>query len=133
MKAKLTLNNPLWQTAKRQAILDKAVQKSGAELESEIKRTILQANPAGRLYRRGRRTHRASRKGQPFASDTGGTLNATRSKKTGEMRNTVSNSKKHAKILDAKTGLDRPFFESVAEKFKPVFKQNIRDEIKENT
>lgn len=133
MKAKLTLNNPLWQTAKRQAILDKAVQESGAQLESEIKQTVLNSAPRGKFYRRGKRVHRASAKGQPFASDTGATLYATRSKKTGAMRNRVFNSKKHAKILDDKKGLNRPFFGSTAEKFQAKFKQNILDAIKENS
>ena len=53
MQAKLTLNNPLWQTAARKAILDKAVQQSGAELESRIKQKILYSVPRGKLYRRG--------------------------------------------------------------------------------
>jgi len=161
MKATLKLTNPLWQGAKRKAILEKAVQQSGAELESEIKQTILGSAPAGRTYRRGNitkaasqkntapglrrvkgkpqrviagtRFHRASAKGQPFASDTGETLNATRSEKTGEMRNKVSNSKKHSKILDDKNKLNRPFFESTAEKFRAKFKQNIAEAIRENS
>lgn len=53
MKAKLTLNNPLWQTQKRRAILDKVVQQSGAQLENLVKQKILTGPKSGKLYRRG--------------------------------------------------------------------------------
>lgn len=53
MKATLKLNNPLWKTPGRKAILDKAVQASAVELEKEIKQTILNSTPRGRTYRRG--------------------------------------------------------------------------------
>lgn len=62
MKSKLTLTNPLWQTAARRKILDKAVQQSGAELESRIKRKILDSTPAGQTYRRGAITRKANKK-----------------------------------------------------------------------
>jgi hypothetical protein len=56
MKVKLTLNNPLWDRAKRREILDKAVQESGAELESLIKQKQLPATrkepPSGKTYRK---------------------------------------------------------------------------------
>ncbi|HEX8638215.1 MAG TPA: hypothetical protein VF692_09145, partial [Pyrinomonadaceae bacterium] len=53
MKSSLKLNNPLWQTAKRRAILDKVVQQSGAQLENLIKQKILTGPKSGKLYRRG--------------------------------------------------------------------------------
>ena len=161
MKSILKLNNPLWQTQARRAMLDKAVQQSGAELESRIKQKILTGPKSGKTYRRGAITraaskknlglglrkvknnskrvvagsnfHRASARGESPANDLGGLVNATRSKKTGEMRNTVANSKKYAPILDDPNGLDRPFFRSTADEFKPKFKQNIADAIKENS
>ena len=52
MKSVLTLKNPLWRTAQRRLILDKAVQRSGAELESRIKQKILTGPKSGKLYRR---------------------------------------------------------------------------------
>lgn len=73
--------------------------------------------------------HRASARGEAPANDTGGLANATRSKKTGEMRNKVSNSKKYASRLDAKEGLNRPFFESTAEEYKPKFLENLEEAI----
>lgn len=156
MKAILTLNNPLWNTPERRKILDTAVQESAIELESEIKQTILDSTPRGRLYRRGAITkrasknnsflrkvagnskrviagskfHRASAKGQPFATDTGGLLNSIRAKKTAELKAKVATNKNYAPRLDDKNKLDRPFFESTAEKFKAKFKQNLEDALK---
>lgn len=77
--------------------------------------------------------HRASRRGEPFANDTGGTINATRARAIGEMRAEVINSKRHAATLDRKDKLDRPFFASTAEEFRAKFKQNLADTIKENS
>ena len=159
MKSILKLNNPLWQTQARRAMLDKAVQQSGAELESLIKQKILTGPKTGKTYRRGAITraaskknlglglrragnnskrviagsgfHRASARGESPAKDSGQLASATRSKKTGEMRNQVSNSKKYAKPLDDPKGLDRPFFASTASEFKPKFKQNIADALSE--
>jgi hypothetical protein len=63
-------------------------------------------------------------------SDTGNTLNSIRAKRTGEMKAKVSSGSKIAEILDNPNKLDRPFFKSVAEKFKPKFKANISETIK---
>ena len=161
MKATLKLNNPLWKTPERKAILSKAVQASAAELEKEIKQTILNSTPRGRLYRRGAITraaskknlalglrrlkgnakrvyagakfHRASAKGQPFASDTGQTINAIRTRKLALLKARVAASVKHGAILDDPKKLNRPFFASVAEKFKPKFKENIQKAIAQNS
>ncbi len=159
MKATLKLNNPLWQTPERQKLLDKAVQQSGAELESEIKQAILGSVPSGRLYRRGAtakaasqknlalglrrahsqpkrviagsRFHRASALAQAPAVDSGALLNSIRAKKVGQLSVKVATSKRYAVRLDDKNKLNRPFFASTAEKFRPKFKGNIRDAIKE--
>lgn len=161
MKATLRLNNPLWQTPERQKLLDKVVQQSGAELESEIKQAILGSVPSGRLYRRGAitkaasqknlalglrraqlqpkrviagsRFHRASAKGQAPAVDSGALLGSIRAKKVGQLSVKVATSKRYAVRLDDKNKLNRPFFESTAEKFRPKFKQNIREAIQENS
>ena len=167
MKSVLKLNNPLWKTAARRLILDRAVQQSGAELESRIKRKVLESRPAGRVYRRGaikkkvaqrdlkfyrsnrrifKRTftslvaekttvgykfHRASKKGQPFASDSGALLSSIRSKRIGFMSAKVASSKRYAIYLDSKNGLNRPFFESTVTEFKREFKANIKRAIDE--
>jgi hypothetical protein len=46
------------------------------------------------------------------------------------MKATVSSSKNYAQRLDDPAGLDRPFFHSTAEEFRPKFKQNIEGAIK---
>ena len=77
--------------------------------------------------------HRASRKGQPFANDTGETLNATRARKIGELKAVVANSKPHAEILDNPNKLNRPFFRSTAEEFKKQFRENLAEAIAQNS
>jgi hypothetical protein len=136
MKARLTLNNPLWRTTQRRKILDRAVQQSALELEGEIKRTILESTPRGRIYRRGskgKRLHRASAPGQPPAVDTAGLINSIRAKKILDLKASVSTSKKYAPTLDDKQKLNRPFFAARAEKFKKKFKKNLAAAISENT
>lgn len=66
MKAILRLDNPIWKTAERQAILDKAVQASGAELEAEIKQVILSSIPGGKTYRRGAIRRRIAKRDLEF-------------------------------------------------------------------
>lgn len=134
MKVNLTLTNPLFNNQRRKQILSQAVQKSAVELESEIKQTILKSKPSGRLYKRGKnRFHRASAKGQSPAIDSGSLINSVRARTKSELVATVSTSKKYAEILDNKNKLDRPFFETTAEKFKPKFKENIRKAIADNS
>lgn len=167
MKSILKLNNPLWRTPERRAILDRAVQQSGAELEAAIKQKVLNSTPAGKTYRRaairrkiakrdlkffrsnkrvfkrkfttltnekttvGYQFHRASRKGQAPAVDTGNLINSIRSKRIGQLSNRVATSKAYAAILDDPKKLNRPFFKSTADEFKPKFKQNIQEAIGE--
>lgn len=128
MKARLILNNPLWKTPERRAILDKTVQESAAQLESLIKRKILDSQPSGRVYRRGPITagasqknlglglrrarnnsklvvigsgfHRASAPGQPPASDSGGLLNSIRAKKLAVLAAKVEVGKNYGAALD---------------------------------
>lgn len=168
MKSILKLNNPLWQTPERRAILDKAVQQSGAELEAAIKQKVLDSTPAGKTYRRaairrkiarrdlkffrsnkrvfkrkfttlfnettavGYNFHRASAKGQPPAVDHGGLINSIRTKRLGQLSVKVATSKAYAAILDDPKRLNRPFFASTVEEFKPKFKQNLQEAIAEN-
>ncbi|MEO6588885.1 MAG: hypothetical protein ABIP06_06105 [Pyrinomonadaceae bacterium] len=159
MKVTLNLTNPLFDNQKRKTILHLVVSRSAIELEKEIKKVILESVPRGTLYGRGAitkiatkknlglglrlvknsrvrviagsRFHRASAKGQPFANDTGQTINSIRARDVSELKAQVSVGVKHAAILDSKNGLDRPFFASTAEKFKPRFKANIEKAIKE--
>lgn len=158
MKIKLTLTDPLWTSAPRRALLDKAVQESGAELEGLIKKTILESKPAGKTYRRGAITkkatkgnlalglkrrkgnvsqvfagsnfHRASAPGQPPAVDTAGLLNSIRAKKTGDMKSQVSAGVAYAEVLDNPAKLGRPFFRVTVEEFRPKFKENIEEAIR---
>lgn len=73
--------------------------------------------------------HRASKKGQAPAIDTGGLVNSIRARKTGELKSTVAAGKNYAKPLDDPNKLDRPFFQSTTEEFRPKFKENIRNAV----
>lgn len=159
MKAKLTLNNPLWQTASRRAILDKAAQQSAAELEAKIKQKILSSVPAGKVYARGaltarankaqlglgllrkpgtktrviigNRFHRASAKGQPPAVDSGKLLNSIKTKQTAPLQITIFSNLRYAEILDNPQKLNRPFMRKERDNFRSKFKKNIADALKE--
>lgn len=159
MKAKLILNNPLWQTAQRRRILDRVVQQSAVELESEIKRKILTGTKSGRTYRRGAITkaasqknialglrrvrgnskqvfagsklHRASAPGESPANDSGGLANSLRSVSVKPLHSKVFTSKRYAETLDNPRKLNRPFFSQTAQKFKKRFKEQIKNAIGE--
>lgn len=76
--------------------------------------------------------HRASKKGESPASDTGALANSIRAVKLGYMSARVASSKRYALRLDSARGLDRPFFSVTVKEFKPKFKQNILEAIREN-
>jgi hypothetical protein len=157
MKAKLTLKNPLWETAQRRTILERTVQQSAAELEAKIKEMILNSAPSGRIYRRGlitaraskqalgaglvrksgtktrivagNRFHRASAKGQPPAIDSGRLLKSIQVKKTGPLQMKVFASEPYADKLDNPNKLDRPFMRKNRDNFRRKFKQNVAEAI----
>jgi hypothetical protein len=158
MKAVLTLNNPLWNTPARLAILNKAVQQSAAELETKIKETIQNSIPAGKIYLRGAitaqatkkalalgllrkagtktriqvgtRFHRASARGQPPAVDSGRLLKSIEVKKTGALQVTVFSNAPYSDELDNPNKLNRPFIRKNRDDFRRKFKQNIADAIR---
>ena len=132
MKTKLQLNNPIWKSPERRAMLSKTILQSAAELESRIKLRILNSTPRGRMYKRGNnRFHRASARGQAPAVDSGNLINSIRARKTGFLSAVVATGNNYAAWLDDKNKLDRPFFNSEAEKFRAKFRQNILDAIKQ--
>lgn len=64
MSSKFQLTNPIWNNETRNKRLGILVQASAAELEGEIKQTILSSNPSGRTYRRGRITKAVGKRGK---------------------------------------------------------------------
>jgi hypothetical protein len=71
--------------------------------------------------------YRASAPGQPPAIRTGRLLNSIGSRRIGPTAARVSVSVEYALPLDDPDGLDRPFFMSQAEMYRPRFEQNIAD------
>lgn len=158
MPTKLSLNSPIWNTAKRRARLSGVIQVAGLELERDIKKTISDSKPAGRTYRRTRITkapspslpsklrkyataggktrvivgynfHRASRRGQPPAIDTGRLINSIRTIKLAQLRVRIATSVEYAAVLDDPKGLNRPFFASTAKANRHKYLQRIRKEM----
>lgn len=128
-----------------------AVENSTVELEGEMKNNIRVSVPGGRTYRKGaivrplsRRNstlrlrrrgdkvivgynfHRASRRGQAPAILSGRLINSIRGRRIAPFRGRVGVGVEYALPLDDPQGLDRPFFTSQVEKFRPVFYENIR-------
>jgi hypothetical protein len=161
VKTSVTLKKPIWNTPARRKILSEVVFESALSLEGDIKDVIASSRPAGRTYRLGAITsnrkssqglglksrnkngkkqtivganfHRASAKGQPPAIRTGGLLNSIRTKKIAQLRAKVFVGKFYGGILDAKDGLDRPFFAVTVEKQKEIYLERMRAEMKRLT
>lgn len=114
---------PSGRTYRRSAITKRATK---ANLAMGLKR---QKGNQNRVVA-GSNFHRASAPGEAPAVDTGGLVNSIRAQKTGEMRSEVSTGKKYAGRLDDSKKLNRPFFATTAEAFRPKFKQNVEDAIK---
>jgi hypothetical protein len=146
--------NPIWSKGERRR-LSLALFSEALRLEREIKLAITTSTPAGRAYRSGRLTsgakkfagqglrtyktakgnsrfiigskfHRASARDQAPAVRAGGLLNANRAQKLGELKFRVINSKKYAGVLDSPQGLNRPFFNSVVNRFRPGYFRRLQ-------
>lgn len=158
MKSRLTLGRNM--SAVLKAELQSHLFREAVSLDREIKLKITKSQPRGRTYRIGRITkaeskklaglglksyktksgkkrfivgakfYRASAKGQPPAIRTGGLLNANRIKAIGSLRYRVFNSKRYAVPLDAKDGLNRPFFVSTVKEFRPGYLRRLKGVLK---
>ena len=128
-----------------------AVANSTVELERDIKENIQRSIPAGRTYRlnpivrkESRRNstlklarkaggvivgytyHRASSRGQPPAIRTGRLLNSIRSLQLNPTHGRINVGVDYGLPLDDPEGLDRPFFTTRVELYRPRFFENIR-------
>lgn len=80
----------------------------------------------------GYKIHRASRRGESPATDSGRLVNSIRARKLGVMSVLVATSVRYAIYLDSKKYLDRPFFGGTAEEFRAEFIEDIRQALAEN-
>jgi hypothetical protein len=151
MQSKLTLTTPLLTNGLRSDAIAAAIANSAAQLERDIKENIQRSIPSGRTYRRtpivrkesrrnstlklrqargglivGFTFHRASRPGQPPAIDTGRLINSIRGMQISKFQHRINVGAEYGLPLDDPEGLDRPFFTTRVEKFRPVFFENIR-------
>jgi hypothetical protein len=151
MKSQLIIQARIPTGARRINAIAAAVNKSGLELERDVKENIAASVPGGRVYRRsaivarpsrrnnglglrrrgrnlivGYNFHRASRRGQPPAIFSGRLINSIRSGRVGPLAARVWVGAFYGLILDDPAGLDRPFFHSRALLYHPRFTEKIR-------
>lgn len=151
MHSNLTLTSPIFRQGVNPAAISAAVYKSAAELERDMKENIQKSTPRGRTYkktaitrastrsraglglrRRGNRLivgyqfHRASAPGQPPAIRHGRLINSIRATRNGPFSARVNCGVLYGRPLDDPAGLNRPFFISRAELYRPRFIENVR-------
>lgn len=151
MIAKWQLTSPIFNTQANPTRIATGLSTSAAELERDVKENIQRSKPAGKTYRTnaitarpsrnragvnlrkrggnlivGFRFHRASAPGQPPAIRTGRLINSIGARRVGPMRYRVGTSVNYALPLDARTGLNRPFFRSRVYLYRPRFIENMR-------
>ena len=127
------------------------IRRAVPELEADIKTNIRDSRPAGRTYRRtaivrkgnrnnsslqlrerngkkivGFNFHRASAPGQPPAIDTGRLINSIRGQIVGQLHGRLTVGAAYGVVLDDPQGLNRPFFFSRVNLYRPIFFENIR-------
>jgi hypothetical protein len=78
----------------------------------------------------GYKFHRQSLQGDPPATDSGGLIGSIEGKPIAELKGRVSVGKKYGQYLDNPAKLNRPFFRTTVERFKPKFKQKIREALR---
>lgn len=149
MKATYLKRSPTTQ-ARRTAVANAAA-GAAAQLERLIKENIQSSAPRGRTYRRssikrratketaalglrrrgknaitGANFHRASAPGQPPAILSGRLINSIRSRQLARFKYRIGTAVVYAIYLDSPRGLNRPFFITVADNFRPTFFELIR-------
>lgn len=152
MRTQLTLTAPLLATnGNQRGAVAAEIRNSTAELEGDIKLNMRRSLAAGRTYRRGpilrkdtRATaglklakrgdrnivgfnfHRASKRGQPPAIDTGILINSIRGMAVSETVGRINVGAAYGVPLDDPEGLDRPFFTVRVNLYRPRFLERIR-------
>ncbi|GEM_PF-4033277 len=102
--------------------LDKAgdiIKAAAFEVEAEAKTAIQTGAKSGRLYKRGKRTHRASAEGEAPASDTGALVNSIRAHRVRRLLWEVRVGQLYGALLELK--LNRPFLLPALEKVRERF------------
>jgi hypothetical protein len=153
MQSKLILTTPALRDGIQTDAIAGALANSTAELEGRIKTNIQSSRPTGHIYRRtplvrkgsrrnsglklkpgnragtvivGYTFHRASSPGQPPAIDTGRLINSIRGMRISDFQHRINVGVEYGLPLDDPAGLDRPFFTSEVEKYRPIFYENMR-------
>lgn len=146
MKATLTFNDPRWDVDATQRRLSSTVTRGRKVLKERIREkhrkggdmapSYISAGRRGRGFRRG---HKVSQRGNPPSPDTLSLLNAIDDRETAILTGEVfireatspggGNPAEYGAILDNPAKLNRPFFESTAEEFRPEWEKMVENAV----
>lgn len=148
----LKLNNPIWNTPQRRAVISKGVFEMATELGSDVRKVIAPRAGRGKVYRQGAITRVASKKnavpglrmtkggrrvvgakfirrskwGDPPVRDTGELYNSIAVERVSEFRARVRVKAPHGRFLEPPAKLNRPFLRSTFKKNKQKYLQKFR-------
>lgn len=152
----IRLNHPLWDKARRADLYSKALWEIGLDAIKDVQENIDNSIPAGRTYRRGAITrkaskrnavkglrmtkggthrivgskfHKASKFGQAPAKDTKRLYRSNKIKRLSAFRVRVYNDTPYAEYLDPPAKLNRPFFRPVIQKNRPKYMAKARQRL----
>lgn len=110
--------------------LQKALFQAGFDLENEMIRTVKEVSKGGK-YKRGNKTHTASKPGDAPNTDTGGLINSIRTKKERYAVEVGSFDLEYARYLERGTpNMEaRPFVRPSYDKLEKTIFENIEDVI----
>ncbi len=103
--------------------LSAAVRAATFGIEARAKVNIQTGPKSGRKYRRGKKWHRASAKGEAPATDSGTLVNSIRGRMDSPLEGSVTVGAAYGARLE--NGLDRPFLSPALEAVKPAFEAAI--------
>lgn len=126
MPIRLVYNHIPRLTIEMQRQASNVVRTAGRRVE-QISKASMSGAKHGRVYRRGKRTHRASAPGEAPAVDTGKLKNSIETKMVTPLRAQVIASAKYAIILETK--MKRRFFKPAVEQIRDWFGQAMANAI----
>jgi hypothetical protein len=119
-RSSLKLDSPIFSAEKRKAAGGRAVMKTAREFKESTRRKMVESNPTGRIYQKGRgvgftRSHQASRRGERPAVDSGRLANSGKVKRISSVEAEVT------------IGENLPYTEKLAQTRKIVTKQDLKE------
>lgn len=113
--------------------VSKAVTATAIDLQKDVKKRIRNGPATGIVYQKynPKRTHKASRKGESPANDTGRLLNSIYFDREGDLTVLVGSNLVYAAYLEFALG--RPYFRPAIEMITPKFKRRLNKVLRRAT